>query len=518
MLDILQDVLTAYFGPLSCLRLDGSVTDPRKRDDICQQFAASAPGTTLLMTIGVGGVGLNLTAADRVILFEPSWNPAVEAQAVDRAHRIGQKRPVFVYRLVTASTIEERMFVRQIYKQGLTESTVDGRNVTRYTKQEDISELFRPVSNPAFCATANRLAEMHGDTLSIVQGGEIVLTPGELPPTARMVTLPPIQFDPLDPLFQGGPNRPAFEPATAVRQALAAGALAVSLFSALSSLEDSNVKGLVADAAHDSFCSVSEMLRQGDLANGTVPKESVQAPEDRPTFHDELNRLGGGLMDGVTTADVDLSALSDLSDLSDLPADRTLDGDGDAFETAGSVTDATIDLASNTDETDGFITAIESPAGIGLPEMVAPGPSRLSNSRLSFQREDRPSPPPQNSVPSRTERMSYMLDGISSDQLMMVALLDEASPDFSSSQRLIFQLSNPPSSSPAAVLDQQILRTLLRERALAHYRLARQSNGPSSSASLQMTNAEIALLEKMYAAESLQLPDEIIALREQLRR
>eukprot|EP00769_Ergobibamus_cyprinoides_P002489 gnl/Ergobibamus_cyprinoides/3616.p2 GENE.gnl/Ergobibamus_cyprinoides/3616~~gnl/Ergobibamus_cyprinoides/3616.p2 ORF type:complete len:157 (+),score=10.00 gnl/Ergobibamus_cyprinoides/3616:161-631(+) len=114
------------------------------------------------------------------------------------------------------------------------------------------------------------------------------------------------------------------------------------------------------------------MLRQGDLANGTVPKESVQAPEDRPTFHDELNRLGGGLMDGVTTADVDLSALSDLSDLSDLPDDRTLDGDGDAFETAGSATDATIDLASNTDETDGFITAIESPAGIGLPEMVAP--------------------------------------------------------------------------------------------------------------------------------------------------
>lgn len=61
----------------------------------------------------MGGLGITLTSADRVIIFDPSWNPSVDAQAVDRAYRIGQKRPVVVYRLITCGTIEEKIYRKQ---------------------------------------------------------------------------------------------------------------------------------------------------------------------------------------------------------------------------------------------------------------------------------------------------------------------------------------------------------------------------------------------------------------------
>ena len=72
-----------------------------------------------LISLKAGGVGLNLTAADTVILYDPWWNPAVEAQAMDRAHRIGQDKPVFVYKLIAEGTIEERMLALQERKRAL---------------------------------------------------------------------------------------------------------------------------------------------------------------------------------------------------------------------------------------------------------------------------------------------------------------------------------------------------------------------------------------------------------------
>lgn len=62
----------------------------------------------------MGGVGLNLTGADRVVIFDPSWNPATDAQAVDRAYRLGQKKDVVIYRLVTCGTVEEKIYRRQV--------------------------------------------------------------------------------------------------------------------------------------------------------------------------------------------------------------------------------------------------------------------------------------------------------------------------------------------------------------------------------------------------------------------
>ncbi len=66
-----------------------------------------------LISLKAGGVGLNLTEADTVIIYDPWWNPAAESQAADRAHRIGQDKPVFVYKLITENTVEEKIIAMQ---------------------------------------------------------------------------------------------------------------------------------------------------------------------------------------------------------------------------------------------------------------------------------------------------------------------------------------------------------------------------------------------------------------------
>lgn len=96
-------------------RLTGETRD---RDGPVQRFQ-SGQSDVFLISTKAGGVGLNLTAADTVILYDPWWNPAVEAQAIGRAHRIGQQRPVFVHRLICAGTIEEKMLALQARKQSL---------------------------------------------------------------------------------------------------------------------------------------------------------------------------------------------------------------------------------------------------------------------------------------------------------------------------------------------------------------------------------------------------------------
>src|SRR5699024_2229129 len=95
--------------------LDGSTRD---RQQVIDGFA-NGDAPVFLISLKAGGVGLNLTMADYAILADPWWNPAVEAQAVDRTHRIGQQRPVMVYRLVSAGTIEEKVLALQESKREL---------------------------------------------------------------------------------------------------------------------------------------------------------------------------------------------------------------------------------------------------------------------------------------------------------------------------------------------------------------------------------------------------------------
>jgi hypothetical protein len=137
MLDLIEPELKS--AGLSFLRLDGSTTN---RGEITQQFQAPDGPTVLLMSLKAGGTGLTLTAADHVFLVDPWWNPSVEAQAADRAHRIGQDKPVFVYRLVAQGTVEEKILQLQDKKRALFEAALDGGVGAGALTKDDLMSLF----------------------------------------------------------------------------------------------------------------------------------------------------------------------------------------------------------------------------------------------------------------------------------------------------------------------------------------------------------------------------------------
>jgi len=117
----------------------------RKRDEAIEHFK-SGEVNLFLISLKAGGVGLNLTEADTVILYDPWWNPAVEAQAMDRAHRIGQDKPVFVYKLMTENTVEERILKLQAKKQALAEGIYGkGGKLGPALSADDLKELLAPL-------------------------------------------------------------------------------------------------------------------------------------------------------------------------------------------------------------------------------------------------------------------------------------------------------------------------------------------------------------------------------------
>ena len=101
------------------LRLDGQT---RNRQELVDRFQTDSGPPVFLISLKAGGYGLNLTAADIVIHFDPWWNPAAEAQATDRAHRIGQTKPVTVFRFLTKGTVEEKVVHLQTSKKALADS------------------------------------------------------------------------------------------------------------------------------------------------------------------------------------------------------------------------------------------------------------------------------------------------------------------------------------------------------------------------------------------------------------
>ncbi|MCU0734707.1 MAG: DEAD/DEAH box helicase [Methylotetracoccus sp.] len=119
--------------------LDGQ-TPPAERKKRVDAFQAGQ-GEVFLISLKAGGVGLNLTAADYVIHMDPWWNPAVEDQASDRAHRIGQQRPVTVYRLVTKNTIEEQIVSLHRHKRDLANSVLEGGEISGKISAEDLLKL-----------------------------------------------------------------------------------------------------------------------------------------------------------------------------------------------------------------------------------------------------------------------------------------------------------------------------------------------------------------------------------------
>lgn len=121
--------------------LDGK-TIAKQRQKRIAAFQAGE-GDLFLISFKVGGSGLNLTAADYVIHMDPWWNPAVEDQASDRAHRIGQTRPVTVYRLVMEGTIEEQIVELHNKKRDLADSLLEGSDMSGRMSSDQLLQLLR---------------------------------------------------------------------------------------------------------------------------------------------------------------------------------------------------------------------------------------------------------------------------------------------------------------------------------------------------------------------------------------
>lgn len=138
-LDLVEDSLRA--NQISFERLDGSTSAEERRKRV-SRFQNGGDAQVFLISLKAGGVGLNLTAADYVFILDPWWNPAVEAQAIDRTHRIGQKNKVMAYRLIAKNTVEEKILALQKTKRELADALVsENSSLLRKLNSEDIDFL-----------------------------------------------------------------------------------------------------------------------------------------------------------------------------------------------------------------------------------------------------------------------------------------------------------------------------------------------------------------------------------------
>jgi superfamily II DNA or RNA helicase len=142
MLALIAQALTARKQKFQMLT---GQTPGSQRAELVERFQAGEV-PLFLISLKAGGVGLNLTAADTVIHYDPWWNPAVEAQATDRAHRIGQDKPVFVYKLICTGTVEEKIQALQQRKAELAAAVLEGGSTQSLRFDEaDLAELFAPL-------------------------------------------------------------------------------------------------------------------------------------------------------------------------------------------------------------------------------------------------------------------------------------------------------------------------------------------------------------------------------------
>lgn len=142
MLALIAQALDARKQPY--LSLTGDTPSTTRSEQVRRFQQGEVP--VFLISLKAGGVGLNLTAADAVIHYDPWWNPAAEAQATDRAHRMGQDKPVFVYKLICAGTVEEKILAMQARKAELARAVLEGGSSRALRFDErDLAELFAPL-------------------------------------------------------------------------------------------------------------------------------------------------------------------------------------------------------------------------------------------------------------------------------------------------------------------------------------------------------------------------------------
>ncbi|KAG8086577.1 hypothetical protein GUJ93_ZPchr0010g10708 [Zizania palustris] len=148
LLDIIEkDLFQSHMRSITYLRLDGSV-EPEKRFEIVKAFNSDPTIDVLLLTTHVGGLGLNLTSADTLVFMEHDWNPMKDLQAMDRAHRLGQRKVVNVHRLIMRGTLEEKVMSLQRFKVSVANAVINAENASLKTMNTDqLLDLF--ASTPA---------------------------------------------------------------------------------------------------------------------------------------------------------------------------------------------------------------------------------------------------------------------------------------------------------------------------------------------------------------------------------
>ncbi|KAH0463984.1 hypothetical protein IEQ34_006770 [Dendrobium chrysotoxum] len=184
MLNLLEEAILSK--GYNFLRIDGT-TKISDREKIVKDFQEGCGAPIFLLTSQVGGLGLTLTKADRVIVVDPAWNPSTDNQSVDRAYRIGQKRDVLVYRLMTCGTVEEKIYKMQVFKGGLFRTATEQKEQTRYFSQRDIRELFSlPPQGFDVSLTQKQLYEEHDQQHTFSLKGNSIVRSSQSNPSVEL--------------------------------------------------------------------------------------------------------------------------------------------------------------------------------------------------------------------------------------------------------------------------------------------------------------------------------------------
>ncbi|KAF7729861.1 hypothetical protein EC973_003595 [Apophysomyces ossiformis] len=177
MLDILEDWATALKGWPIC-RLDGSVSQESRRQQIEQFNDPNSDVKLFLLSTRAGGLGINLTAADTVVIFDSDWNPQMDLQAQDRVHRIGQTKPVLIYRFVAANTVEAKILERATAKRRLEKLVIHkGKFKNPVTS---MSPSAKREQENTVRELAEILASEDGEEVQIVSQGDKVISDEDL--------------------------------------------------------------------------------------------------------------------------------------------------------------------------------------------------------------------------------------------------------------------------------------------------------------------------------------------------
>lgn len=169
MLDILEIFINRMPG-IRFVRMDGN-TPIQTRQGLVDDFNKNPEIHVFLLTTKVGGLGINLTGANRVIIYDPDWNPSTDIQARERAWRLGQKREVMIYRLMTAGTIEEKIYHRQLFKTFLTNKILRDPKQRQTFQMKDLHDLF----------TLGGADELITETNGLFQGTEVKFSQKKAP-------------------------------------------------------------------------------------------------------------------------------------------------------------------------------------------------------------------------------------------------------------------------------------------------------------------------------------------------